>query len=160
MLPLTSTTVWAPTSEKCDQHTDSVSKTTVVSLSQSEANKINLPKNLVLLIPCIWIALQPQILFQKCSYQKGWKTIGNLIASLVSFLALRINWYKIFQIGTNKIDRWQWCWRQNYYVGDFFRYVGDYSNVLNRSPTSWIGYQHLKLVTNTFGLQHPSPTSM
>ena len=23
-----------------------------------------------------------------------------------------------------------------------------------------IGHQHLKLVTNTFGLQHPSPTSM
>ena len=30
----------------------------------------------------------------------------------------------------------------------------------NRSPTSWIRHQHLKLVTNTFGLQHPSPTSM
>ena len=29
-----------------------------------------------------------------------------------------------------------------------------------RSPTSWIGHQHLKLVTNTFGLQRPSPTSM
>ena len=24
----------------------------------------------------------------------------------------------------------------------------------------WICHQHLKLVTNTFGLQHPSPTSM
>ena len=73
--------------------------------------------------------------------------------------------------------RWQWCWWhryvgdfmmvtdlrcwwQNHYVGDFFRYVGDFLNVLNRSPTSWIGHQHLKLVTNTFGLQHPSPTSM
>ena len=56
--------------------------------------------------------------------------------------------------------RWQWCWWQNHYVGDFFRYVGDFSNVSNRSPTSWIGHQHLKLVTNTFGLQHPSPTSM
>ena len=30
-----------------------------------------------------------------------------------------------------------------------FRYVGDF-----------LGHQHLKLVTNTFGLQHPSPTSM
>ena len=52
------------------------------------------------------------------------------------------------------------CWRQNHYVGDFFRYVGDFVNVLNRSPTSWIDHQQLKLVTNTFGLQHPSPTSM
>ena len=43
------------------------------------------------------------------------------------------------------------CWWQNY--GDFF-------NVINRSPTSWISHQNLKLVTNTFGLQHPSPTSM
>ena len=52
------------------------------------------------------------------------------------------------------------CWWQNHFVGDFFRYIGDFLNVLNRSPTSWIGHQHLKLVTNTFGLQHPSPTSM
>ena len=52
------------------------------------------------------------------------------------------------------------CWWQNHYVGDFFRYVGDFLNVLNRSPLSWIGHKHLKLVTNTFGLQHPSPTSM
>ena len=37
-------------------------------------------------------------------------------------------------------------------VGDFFRYVGDFLNVWNRSPPSWIGHQHLKLVTNTFGL--------
>ena len=33
-------------------------------------------------------------------------------------------------------------------------------NVLNQSPTSKIGYQHSKVVTNTFRLQHPSPTSM
>ena len=52
------------------------------------------------------------------------------------------------------------CWSQNHYVGDFFRYVYDFLNVLNRSPKSWIGHQHLKLVTNTFGRQHPSPTSM
>ena len=52
------------------------------------------------------------------------------------------------------------CRWQNHYVGDFFRYVGDFLNLLNRSPTSCIGHQHLKLVTNTFGLQHPSPTSM
>ena len=52
------------------------------------------------------------------------------------------------------------CWWQNHYVGDFFRYVGEFLNVFNRSSTSWIGRQHLKLVTNTFGLQHPSPPSM
>ena len=62
------------------------------------------------------------------------------------------------------VTLWWWLisdvgW-QNHYVGDFFRYVGDFFNVSNRSPTSWIGHQHLKLVTNTFDLQHPSPTSM
>ena len=41
-----------------------------------------------------------------------------------------------------------------------FRYVADFLNVLNRSPRSWIGHQHPKVITNTFGLQHPSPTSM
>ena len=44
------------------------------------------------------------------------------------------------------------CWLQNHYVGDFFRYAGDFLNVLNQSPASWIGRQHLKLVTNTFGV--------
>ena len=29
----------------------------------------------------------------------------------------------------------------------FFRYVGDFVNVLNRSPTSWIGHQYIKFVT-------------
>ena len=28
------------------------------------------------------------------------------------------------------------CWWQNHYVGDFFRYVGDFLNVLNWSPTT------------------------
>ena len=75
-------------------------------------------------------------------------------------------------------SRWQWCWWhryvgdfmmvtdfrcwwQNHYVGDFFRYVSNFLNVSNRSPTSWIDHQHHKLVTNTFGLQHrcnPSDT--
>ena len=27
------------------------------------------------------------------------------------------------------------CWLQNHYVGDLFRYVGDFFNVLDRSPT-------------------------
>jgi len=27
-------------------------------------------------------------------------------------------------------------WWQNHYVDDFFRYVGDFLNVLDRSPTS------------------------
>ena len=45
------------------------------------------------------------------------------------------------------------CWRHFPLCWWFF-------NGLNRSPTSWIGHQHLKLATNTFDLQHPSPTSM
>ena len=61
--------------------------------------------------------------------------------------------------------RWQWCWWhryvgdfmmvtdlrcwwQNHYVGDFVRYFGDFLSVLHRSPTSWIGHQHLKLVND------------
>ena len=85
--------------------------------------------------------------------------------------------FKIFFSFSIRFLGWQWCWWhrnvgdftmvadfrcwwQNHYVGDFFRCVGDFLDVLNRSPSSWIGHQHLKLVTNTFGLQHLSPTSM
>jgi len=35
------------------------------------------------------------------------------------------------------------CWWQNHYVGEFFRYVGDFLNVLNRSPTSQPCHQHI-----------------
>ena len=49
---------------------------------------------------------------------------------------------------------------RNHDVGDFFRYVSDFLNVLNRSTICWISHQYLRLVTNTFGLRHPSPTSM
>ena len=31
---------------------------------------------------------------------------------------------------------------------------------MNQSQTSEIDHEDLKIVTNTFGLQHPSPTSM
>ena len=50
------------------------------------------------------------------------------------------------------------CWWRIHYVSDFFRYVGDFLNVFNRSPKSC--HQYLKLVTSTFGLHHLSPTSM
>ena len=56
--------------------------------------------------------------------------------------------------------RWQWCWWhryvgyfmtvtdfkcwwQNHYIADFFHYVGDFLNVLNRSPTSQTCHQHI-----------------
>ena len=42
----------------------------------------------------------------------------------------------------------------------FSQCIKSVTNILNQSLTSWIGHQHLKLVNNTFGLQHPSPTSM
>ena len=68
---------------------------------------------------------------------------------------------KRYHLSTKNI-RWQWCWWhryvgdfmmvtdlrcwwQNHYVGDFFRYVGDFLNVLNRSSThlvSNIRHQH------------------
>ena len=79
-----------------------------------------------------------------------------------------VNWelfYRTLTTIDRRVTRVNWklsarCWRENHYVGDCFRYVGDFLNVLNQSPRSWIGHRHLKLVTNTFGLQHPSPTSM
>ena len=43
----------------------------------------------------------------------------------------------------------RYCWL-NHSVGDFFRYVGDFLNVSNRSPTSWIGHQHPGSVINIF----------
>ena len=59
----------------------------------------------------------------------------------------------IYWENLNAIRWWQWCWWQryvgdfmmvtdlicwwqNHYVGSIFRYVGDFFNVLNRSPTS------------------------
>ena len=56
--------------------------------------------------------------------------------------------------------RWQWCWWhryvgdfmmvtvyrcwwQNHNACDFFRYIGDFLNVLNRSPTSQTCHQHI-----------------
>jgi len=50
--------------------------------------------------------------------------------------------------------------RQDHYVGDLIRYVGDFLNVLNRSPTSQTYRQHIwspTSVTNidvTGGLLH------
>ena len=35
------------------------------------------------------------------------------------------------------------CWWQYPYVEDFFRYVGDILNVLNRSPTSQTCHKHI-----------------
>ena len=35
------------------------------------------------------------------------------------------------------------CRWQNHYGGDFFRYVGNFLNVLNRSPTSQTCHQHI-----------------
>ena len=34
------------------------------------------------------------------------------------------------------------------------------TDILNRQPTSQMGHQHPKIVTNTFRLQYRSPTSM
>ena len=62
------------------------------------------------------------------------------------FMLVTLRWWLISDVGGRNIM--------------FFRYVGDFLNVLNRSATTWIDHQHFKLVTNTFGLQHPSPTSM
>ena len=60
-------------------------------------------------------------------------------------------WWLIWDVGARIIIK-------ESFIGDFFRYVGDFRNALNLSPTSWIGHQHLKLVTNTFdaniGYQH------
>ena len=40
------------------------------------------------------------------------------------------------------------CWWQNQYVSDFFRYVGDFANVFNRSPTSQTCHQHIWSLTS------------
>ena len=50
------------------------------------------------------------------------------------------------------IQRWQWCWWQNHYFGDFFRHVSNFFNVSNWpliSPTC-----DKLLVTNIFHLEH------
>ena len=76
------------------------------------------------------------------------------------------------------IFRWQWCWWhryfgdfmmvtdfrcwwQNHYVGDFFRYVGDFLYILNRSPTSWMIRRLNRSPTSQTCHQHIwSPTSV
>ena len=35
------------------------------------------------------------------------------------------------------------CWWQNHYAGDFFRYIDNFLNVLNRLPTSQTCHQHI-----------------
>ena len=35
------------------------------------------------------------------------------------------------------------CWWRNHFVGDFFRYVGDFFNISNRSPISQICHQDI-----------------
>ena len=49
-----------------------------------------------------------------------------------------------WQLLINTFCRWQWCWWHRY-VGDFFRYVGDFLYVLNRSPTSQTCHQQISL---------------
>ena len=40
------------------------------------------------------------------------------------------------------------CWWRNHYVGDIFLYVGDFPNVLYRSPTSQTCHQHIWSTTS------------
>ena len=40
------------------------------------------------------------------------------------------------------------CWWQNHYVGDFFRYVSDFVNVLNQLLTSETSHQHVRSPTS------------
>ena len=35
------------------------------------------------------------------------------------------------------------CWWQNHFVGDFFRYVGNFFDAINRSPTSSTYHQYI-----------------
>ena len=52
------------------------------------------------------------------------------------------------------------CWWQNHYVGDFFRYVGDFLNVLNRSPTSQTCHQHIWSPTSVTNIDVTEKTSL
>ena len=88
---------------------------------------------------------------------------------LVSDVEDSLCWWQVSNLVTVMLVT-SLCWWL--YDGDWFQMLvaeslcwrpfssWSFLNVLNQSPTSWIGHQHLKLVTNTFGLQHPSPTSM
>ena len=105
--------------------------------------------------------------FSYCAYFKCHVTADDSFWSLTRWAMHAVS----MLIHLRLFKWWQWCWWhryvgdfmmvtdlrcrwQNHYVGDFFRYVGDFPNILNWSPTSWIGHQHIKLVTKTFGLQH------
>ena len=77
----------------------------------------------------------------------------------------------LLQSKEKTLIRLQWCWRHRY-VGDFMKVtdfrcwwqnhcVDDFFRFVVIFLMYYIGQQqHLKLVTNPFGLQHPSPTSI
>ena len=79
------------------------------------------------------------------------------------FLKSNKNGYS--DVGDNVMSVTLWWW-QILDIGDRFNMLGTIFvmlvilSVSNWSPRSKIGHQHLKVVTNTFRLQHPSPTSM
>ena len=89
-----------------------------------------------------------QKFISKCSMKNN-KTLDK-ISCIIKEPKIRIFFFfdKIKQR-----NRWQWCWWHRY-VGDFMmvtglrcwlqnHYVGDFPNVLNRSPTTKTCHQHL-----------------
>ena len=102
-----------------------------------------------------------------CEYWVKWNPFDRIFLLLpISSLPRQYN-FPEFSFGTRMGDSdvgdivmlmTLWWWRISDFGGNFFRYVCDFHNVFNQSPASWIGNQHLKLVTNTFCLRYPSPT--
>ena len=99
-----------------------------------------------------WCRIDDDFLFRNSSYGCWWQNRSKPSPTVAVLLVTSLCWWLMLTDFR--------CWWRNHYVGDFFCNVGDFLNVLNRSPTSWIGRKRLKLVINSFGLQHPSPTSM
>ena len=58
--------------------------------------------------------------------------------------------YLVLLGNTRKSLRWilQSVTRQNNYISNFFRYVGDFLNVLNRPPTSQTCHQQIWSLTS------------
>ena len=107
-----------------------------------------------------WIVVDKSYLGQPQSWTSIAQTDGRRFICDLNNFNKNPKWIKDLIVWAQLFKRWQrcwWhryvgdfmmmtdfrCWWQNHYIGDFFRYVGDFLNVLNRSPTSQTCHQHI-----------------
>ena len=74
------------------------------------------------------------IKFQYLKFKKSYYGVVNCVDSDVGDIIMLVTFMMVTDYR---------CWWQNHYTRDFFHYVGDFLNVLNRSPSSQTCHQHI-----------------